>query len=216
MRITTSSILSAALAGTLALMAGCQSQPPMGDTGGVIDARERTRLDARSPEADVTTLLAFSDKVAQGLADRILTEPRIAEANASGKRVVLEFGGLNNRTTTPRSDFEAIQRRVFIGLVNNNQLRQRFLVVESGATMDAEADRLSGSRSPDLLDESRGTARTPTRRYDPEFVYVIRGNFDEIKRGGNIQSNYIFDMTVTHLASREIVFAEQFEFKQLR
>ncbi|MFN5661990.1 MAG: hypothetical protein ACK48N_07870, partial [Planctomyces sp.] len=120
MRITTSSILSAALAGTLGLMSGCQSQPPMGDTGGVIDARERTRLDARSPEADVTTLLAFSDKVAQGLADRILTEPRIAEANASGKRVVLEFGGLNNRTTTPRSDFEAIQRRVFIGLVNNN------------------------------------------------------------------------------------------------
>ncbi len=193
------------LMGVLAA-SGC-NQGPRGDTGGTIDPYNRTRVDANSPEADVVTLLEFSDQVGQELAVQL---GRIGEIRNAPSKALIELGSIQNKTRTPSGDFAAIQRRVFLTLVNSDFAQNVADVVEDVDRMDADAARVAPSAPVD----AQGKPTHQTARYPAEQTYFLQGTFSELSRGGGRNSTFVFDFTLTNAASRKIVFARQITPKQ--
>lgn len=184
--------------GVLGGLAGCQQQPKQGPTG-VTRSDERIYGETRDPAADTVTLTEFSNRVSQAIVSRISGIPEITQ---SPTKVVIMVGGIENRSNTPQSDFDQIRRRVFAGLVNSNIVRQHADIVEAPEIMDAQRARLGGAPG--------------MGRYDPNLTFILNGFFSEQSRLGGGVSNYYLDMTLTNLGSGQILFAEQYDFKQVR
>jgi len=203
-------LLLAATLGSVAFMglAACQ-QAPRGDSGGQMDPFERTRVDARSPQADTVNLYEFSDRVGEALASRIAD---IDELTTRSSKAVIELGSIKNDSpSTPSSDFSLIQRRVFTKLVNSNVVRKHADIVERRSRVDRDIQD-TRPNEPDLLDE-RLTNPDQSAVYDLDATYILTGTFGEISRGRD-QKNYYFEMALTHAKSRRIVFVETFDSKQ--
>lgn len=200
---------------TLALIAlsGCNTAPP-GDTGGMIDVRERTGADKFDEGADTVTLLEFADQVGQELAGNFLTLPEI---QGSQYRVIIELGSIQNNTRTPSSDFAAIQRRVFLTLAQSDFVRKGARVVESRARMARDAGTAGqGAVVQDPLGREPAVVAGGLATYPLQDTYFLQGTFSELSRGRGIQSTYQFDFTLTNAQSREIVYANQIAAKQFR
>lgn len=207
-RLTGALCLAAVVAGT----ASCAARGPSGDSGGVIDPYRRTQADVRAREADSVSLLEFSSQAGEALAARI---GQIGEIVNRDSKVAVYLGAIENHTATPTSDFQQIRRRMFIAMVNSDLVRYHADLHEAPELMDRQLARLTHQQQRDLLQEI-GNDRPGVERYNPEDVYVLQGNFSEIARGGGVQSTYNFDMTLTHLATGRILFAEQYDLKQVR
>ncbi|MBL0928370.1 MAG: hypothetical protein IBJ11_12095 [Phycisphaerales bacterium] len=191
-------------------LAGCEA--PRGDTGGRIDPSRTTAADERSPQANMPSLYEFGDRVAERLAADISSIPEIRDAPT---RVVIELGGLNNKTRTSTQDFEQIQVRLRNRFANSDYIRNKAMVVDSTARMDQELDRIQGDTGGrDLLQENidrRGAGRTD--RYDPRQIFVLLGDFYESARGGT--RRYYFEFRLTNLKTRSIVFSESYDLGQV-
>ncbi len=199
-----------AASAVIAALGACQTSAPVGNSGGRVDPYRQTTADRTSPEVSSVTLLEFADQVSQALSARLATVPDISNRPA---KVALEMGSIKNDTSTPSSDFHLIRRKIFLGMVNNQLITQHADIFEQPERMDAQAERFGGGSKTDLFDDGHPTAATA--RYALSDTYLLEGTFGEIKRGPS-QSTYLFDCTVTNLASRKIVFAEQFTSKELR
>lgn len=197
-------MVATALAG--GLLGGCNTAPP-GDTGGVIGARERTRVDAGSSEADTTTLLEFADRVGQELGAQLA---RIPEVKNSPTQVIIEMGGIQNMTRTPSSDFAAMQRRVFLTLQRSDLVRENAQVRERYDRVARDAVNL-GPESGATLPGSAGGVQSS----QVGSTFLLQGTFSELSRGG-YQGNFLLDFTLTKADTRAIVYSNQFDFKQLR
>lgn len=200
-----SRLLASLLVPIALIAAGCNNgqttaPPPRGDPGGRIDPYRSTDIDAGSARASTVDLLEFSDRVAESIAGRIASIPEIA---ASSERVVIEMGAIENHTQTPSSDFAIMRRRVFAGLVNSSVVRPFADILEAPEITDRQRDRFAASPG-------------DTDRYDTNATYLLQGYFGELSRGSGLQSNYYYEMTLTNLQSRRIVFVEQFDSKQIR
>lgn len=205
-RVIVGCVLSCAL-----VLPACQTKyPPKGDSGGRVDPYRQTNADRYSREVSSVTLLEFADLVSQALSARIA---KVDEITGSDTKVALEMGAITNDTSTPTSDFQIIRRKIFTGLVNDSIVSQHANVYESPELMDEQARRFQPNGDADLFDD--GPSGAPTDRYAPEDTYVLQGAFGEITRGTK-QSTYIFDVTLTNLASRRVIFVEQFNSKELR
>jgi hypothetical protein len=202
-----------ALAAAAAITSGCNNTGPAGDRGGTFDPNERTRIDRNAREADSVTLLEFVDQASQELSQRIATAPDIRN---SPVKVVIEVGGIQNRTATPSSDFQAIQRRMFTNLVNSDIARDKADFVENLDRMRSEAARVAAPGTVDPLGRGGGTPPQGPATYDLTNTYFLQGTFSEISRGGGRQSTYLFDVTLTNAATRRIVFSSQITSKQDR
>jgi len=189
-------VAAVAALGAATSIAGCQSGPPQGSSGGRIDPYRSTAADRASSSASGPALLEFSDQVAMALARDLTSIDRI---RSSPQRVALELGDLNNRTNTPTSDFEMIQHRIRGQLLKSKLIRDQFLILVDPQRMDREQQRLSGTEG-------------PTARYSPEQTYVLMGDFFESRRGRT--RRYYFEFKLTHLASREPVFNEFYDLAQ--
>lgn len=188
--------ISAILA--VAALGGCNTAPS-GHTGGVIDSRTRTGADRHDRAADSVSLVEFAGDVGQKLSADFLSIPNIQQ---SQYRVILEMGSIQNMTQTPSSDFAALQRKVFLTLQQSDFVRRGARIVERRERMDRDA-QLAG-------------ATGNVAQYTVGDTYFLQGTFSELSRGGGYQSTYLFDFTLTQAESREVVYAEQFEFKQVR
>jgi hypothetical protein len=191
----------AVLLTSLALLA-CVNR---GDPGGRTNPYKTTSSDERSSQANIPTLLEFSDQVSVRLAQDLVNIPQIQQAKT---QVVLELGDIDNQTRTPTNDFELIQHRIRSALLQSQLIRSQFMVVESRQRMDRELDRVVGP----------GTAATSagdqTARYSPEITYLLQGNFYEARRDERRQ--YFLEFTLTHLASRQIVFSHSYDLAQVK
>lgn len=175
--------------------------PPQGNTGGRVDPYRSTPIDSGSFRASTVDLLQFSDQVGQALAARI---GRVPEIYGAPDRVFIELGELQNLTNTPTSDFLIMRRRIFAALVNSDAVTRHAAILESPEVMDHQRGRLG----PD--------GRPEADRNDPRATYVLQGYFGELTRGDGLQSNYYYEITLTNLQTRQIVFTEQFDAKQIR
>lgn len=180
--------LVSAILVTLTACAG----PPRGDSGGRLDPGETTAADVFSDQANVPDLFAFGDQVGEALAYQISDIPEIRN---NPNRVILELGSLQNETRTPLSDFEMIQKRLHRAVQRSPHLRNKVMVVASRDRMDYEMSKLGAG----------GGAAT----YDPNQTYVLQGDFYEAIRGN--ARRYWFNLQLTNVASRAIVFTEDFE-----
>lgn len=205
-----STLTLAALAAAFAL-AGCTYSGPPGRSDGTFGSDTRIPGESRDPAANPVSLLNFADQVSQAISARV---SNINEITTRQTKPVIALGNIRNTTRTSSQDFEAIRRRVFVGLVNSNVSRYADMV-ERVEIIDEQTRRLAPQPSRDLLDERR-TEPPQGPRYSPADTYVLQGEFSELIRGGGATSTYIFDATLTHLGSGRIVFAEQYEFKQVR
>ena len=185
------------------VVAGCSV--PGGKTGGRMDIYESDRkLDDK---ASMPALYQFCDETAEKLA---LELSQIPEVKSATTRLVLELGGLNNKTRTSTTDFEMIEKRLRGQLTQSNIVTDNFVVVISRRRMDRELDRIQG-REEDLLQEGETTG---THKYDPKITYVLLGDFYEARRSGSLR--YFFQFTLTNLASRSIVFQKSYDHAQKR
>lgn len=175
-----------------AALAACGG-PPHGDSGGRLDPRETTAADVMSDQANVPDMLSFGDQVGESLAYQISDIPEI---RSSPTRVILELGTIENQTRTPLSDFEMIQKRLHRAIQRSPHLRSKVMVVESRDRMEYEMAKVTG--------QGGGVAQ-----YDPNQTYVLQGDFYEAVRGN--ARRYWFNFQLTNLASRAIVFTEDFE-----
>jgi hypothetical protein len=195
--------LAAVLAG--GRLTGCQQRvtqpPPRGDSGGRIDPYRSTSADRYDRSANTVDLLEFSDRVGDMLAQRI---SGVSEIRESGSRVVIEMGDIENRTSTPSNDFAIMRRRTFASLVNSDAVSRYADILEAPEVMDDQYQRF-------------GTpGGVGTDRYNTRATYLLQGYFGELVRGGGVQSSYYYEMTLTNLQTRRIVFVEQFDTKQFR
>lgn len=173
-----------------------------GSSGGRIDPYSSTKADEKSRQANIASLLEFSDQVAARLAQDLVNIPQIQEAKT---QVVLELGDIDNQTRTPTGDFELIQHRIRSALLQSQLVRSQFMVVESRQRMDRELNRVVGPGAP---------GGDQTARYSPELIYLLQGNFYEARRGDRRQ--YFLEFTLTHLASRQIAFSHSYDLGQVR
>lgn len=179
-------------------LGGCQPTPPgPGTTGGRIDPYRTTGADRGAPEAHMPALLEYSDQVAAALARDLCKIDEIADA---ANRPVLELGDLYNKTATPTQDFELIQHRIRGHLLGSTLMKNNFTVVESAARMDRELKRVD-AQPPDQ-----------TARYAAGDTYLLMGDFFETNRGPT--RRYYFEFKLVHLASRRIVFHDEFDLAQ--
>jgi hypothetical protein len=190
--------------GAAAVGLGCAKK---GDTGGRIDSYSTTRSDKGSTGANVGSMLEFCDTTAEEIAKQISEIPEFKEAPS---RLVIELGSLLNKTRTPTTDFELIQRRLRGRLMRSKHVTNNFMFVESRARSEAELERVQG-KDADLLQEGKNTGGTA--RYDPKLTYVMTGDFLEAVRGDRRQ--YYFEIKLTNLASRAIVFTNSFDLGQV-
>lgn len=195
----------ATAAATIAIGLGCT---PSGDDGGRIDSHTTTRSDKASTSANIASMLEFCDTTAQAIVKQIADIPEFSDAKY---RLVIEMGSLQNKTRTPTADFEMIQSRLRSRLINSKVAKANFRFVESRKRANAEIDRVEGGSTPDLLQD--GTGGGTSARYDPKLTYVMTGDFFEAIRGDRRQ--YSFEIKLTNLASRDIVFSEQFDLGQV-
>lgn len=193
-------------------LVGCNTAPP-GDTGGVIDARERTRVDMNSSEADSTSLLEFADRVGQELGSQIA---RIPEIRNSPTQVIIELGSIQNNTRTPSSDFAAMQRRVFLTLQRSDLVRENAQIRERYDRVVRDAAGMEAPVQVDPLGREAPTQGGPVvDRGNLAVTYFLQGTFSELVRG-NFQSTFQLDFTLTKGTTRQIVYSNLFDFKQLR
>lgn len=187
---------------------GCQNTPPPGNTGGRVDPYRSTRADVLSPEANTVTLLEFADQVSEAIVARIAQVPEIY---SSPNPVAIELGALVNNTQTPSSDFAIVRRRVFGNLINSSIASGYADFYEAPEIVDPQYERLAPR---DQIAYRRDLAGDLTNRYDPNSIFILNGDFGEMIRGR--QSTYLFEMSLTNLQSRRIVFNEQVVSKQTR
>lgn len=191
---------------------GCQNNPPRGDNANRLETTTSTSADQRSLKANSALLIEFANQISESLAARLPGIPAIAN---NPTRVLIELGDIQNATDTPSSDFSVLRRRMFLSMVNNPQITNTAQINESPGRADRQARGLGQDQAPDLMDEGTGGGTPRGARYNLEDTYVLNGTFGEIRRGSG-QSTYVFDITLTNVGSREIVFVDQFEFKQVR
>lgn len=197
---------------SLSLPLGCESTPARGNDAGRADPYATSAADVMSKSTSSVTLLEFADQVSEALAMRLPNVPDIAQKN---HRVLIELGDIENNTSTRTSDFNTIRRRIFINMVNNTQITNTAQINERPDRTRRMSEAYLQEDAPDLLDEgTSGSGNSGAVQYRLEDIYTLSGTFGEIRRGGN--SLYLFDVTLTNLRSREIVFAEQFEARQSR
>lgn len=172
-----------------------------GESGGRIDPYSSTSADEKSKQANIASLLEFSDQVSARLAQDLVNIPAIQEAKT---QVVLELGDIDNQTRTPTGDFELIQHRIRSALLQSQLIRSQFMVVEGRQRMDRELNRVVGPTT---------AANDQTARYSPEITYLLQGNFYEARRRERRQ--YFLEFTLTHLASRQITFSHSYDLGQV-
>lgn len=204
--IRASMLLAATCAG---LLVGCKNSGPSGDTGGRVDPYNTKGREESDPGMNMAAMLEASDRVAMAIADRI--GGTMAE---HANKVVIEIGVIDNRTRTPWNDFVLIRRRVVGKLVNSDIVGQVAKINEAPEVMDDQAKRFAPPKPVDRLDENLAPAAPATERFAAADTYLLNGNFSEATRGG--ASLYYLEMSLTNLQSRQIVFTEQFDFKQVR
>lgn len=195
-------LVAALLAGPVAL-SGCDT-PPRGDRGGRIGVTEAHPSETSRSQILPTSLIEFSDIVAERLArDIIDTTPRIRDAD---ERVTVILGDINNRTQIVSSnDFEMMLRRTRSNLNNAPVTRERLMFVEDRARMMDLAQREGVARDD-------GTSGPDV--YDPETTYVLNGDFFRISRGrANL---YYMELQLVHFASNEQIFSASYESPQAR
>jgi hypothetical protein len=210
-RRSASASLAVASLGALVALTGCANQGPLGETQNRVGVTSTSAADLRDPAANPANLFEFSDRVAEAVADRLLQEPRV---QALRERGVLVMGTMENRTSTPGNDFELIRRRVINSITNNRQLRTRLMVTRSLSEAQAIAAKEGIAPPVDRLDEGRGRAPAGPAQYAPDQLFNLTGEFFAMERSGS--STYYWRMVVTHVGSREEIFSQDFEYKQLR
>lgn len=179
---------------SLGALVGCS-----GSTGGRMDPYETRDGENAGRQVSMPSLLEFCDDTAQKLVYDISSIPEVRDAPT---QVVLELGDINNKTRSSTIDYEIIQRRLQSKIINSGLARQYFLVVENRQRMDREKNRITGEG--DLLqDGNKGTAR-----YSPDITYVLQGDFLQSERRG--VSRYYFQLQLTHLASRQVIFRNDY------
>lgn len=190
---------------TLAL-GGCTSSPDPGVTGGRMDSYRSTEADVYSNQASVPAMLEFSDQTAEALARDLTQLPEIQQRTT---RAILMLGDINNKSNTNTNDFEMITIRTRNKIVGLRHIVDNFKVVENLDRMrNAEAREVGVPQ--DLLQEGRAT--TYVANYNPADIYVLNGDFYESSRGST--RRYYFAFTLSNMASREIVFREQYDLAQ--
>ncbi len=196
------------LLATLVAGVGCTSAP-RGDTGGRFNPYESTSSDRTAKDqVSMQALLEFSDETAQKLVYELSAIPEIRDAPT---QVVLELGDIQNKTrNTSTIDFELVQRRLRSKIQNSSLARENFLIVESAHRMDREKNRVTGPGVEDLLQEGAGS--TATARYSPDITYVLQGDFLQSYRAG--ASRYYFELKLTNIGSRQIVFSNSYVLGQ--
>jgi hypothetical protein len=191
------------------VLAGCQNRQPVGSTGGRIDPYRTTASDQASGRANIPSLLEFSEQTARRLAEDICQLDGIANSGgggasggaSGGQRQVLELGTITNLTQTPSSDFELIQNRLRGQLLRSDLVKRNFVVVMDRQRMTSEYERL-------------GAVGADPARYDAANTYVLQGDFHEAIRGERRQ--YYFQFVLTNLATRQIVFQDDYDLAQVR
>ncbi len=188
---------------------GCANQGPSGQTNGRVDPYDTKGREQSDAGITMAALLEASDQATMAIAERIG-----ATFASHSTKVVIELGWIRNATNTPASDFEMLRRRVSGRLINSEAVRNVAKIMESPESMDQQAARFSQEAPPDRLDEATSSGGTATFRYAASDTYLLNGEFHEATRGG--ASTYYLEMTLTNLQTREIVFAQPFDFKQVR
>jgi len=163
---------------------------------------------ATGGQADPETLIEFAGQVSEALPAQVAD--RFSHLEQPG---VIEMGDIVNRTYTDTNDFRVVRQRIRNAMINSDILRQYFIVVEDIDRMQRELERLSPDEPEGLLDDDALAPEGTTRlAYDPEHVYVFNGEMGEITRSGG--SYYLFEFTLTHLATRQIMFSNTIESRQ--
>jgi len=201
----------------VALLSGCNSTPPapVGSHSGRVDPRDTGRYEASAPGGNLAALLELTDKTAESLARDIHDIP---EFNNPDHQVILAMGSIHNHTTsTPGQDFALMQARLRGQLFKSKLIRRnRILFVESVDRARAEFERNNPTPPPapqaprvDVGDGAGRVAPQPVAGpniYDPNFTYVLQGDFFESVRGG--KSLYFYSFKITNLQTRITVFEE--------
>lgn len=207
-RTITTTCTAAGLLLAVATLTGCTRNESVGQSGGRINPYASTRADEASTAASMPSMLEYSDQVAEALVRRLGNIPEISQAPT---RAVVELGAIENKTDTPRSDFELIQRRIRSKLINSDIASSNMKFVESVQAMDAEARRVRGGETDPLQRDYSGGE---TDRYDLRNTYVLRGGFFESQRGDT--RRYYFEFNLVNAQDRGIVFNEPFDLAQQR
>jgi len=208
------SVMSCFAAGVtgFVVLSGCTSYGPKGDTGGIVPTEERIAGTNRDPSASAEELLAFAEKVAKSASARIADTPEMMDAPT---RVVVVVGDITNRSNTSRSDLATVRRRMFTSLMRSEAVRENVMFVESKEKVNAAFNRERPPEADDRLDERR-TPKVLPPSYDPNIVYYLNVEFGELNRGQGRASTYVADATLMNVGTGQIIFAEEYDFKQVR
>lgn len=191
------------------MLAGCSSGDSgpryQGSQGRLDDPYQTTSADVSSDRASIPALLEFTDQTAQALAEQITSLPHVQQrfdaASKTQERMILELGSIDNKTRTPSTDFEMMQRRLRSALMRSNLIKSKFMFVEGISRTQQDLERVQGGQV------------EQTSRYAGKDTYILMGDFMEANR--NARRQYWFNFKLVHASTREIVFDEDFDLGQM-
>ena len=204
-------ILAAALfAFTLiALLAGCQTPPPRGDTGGRVPVGATTPGEASSGLVRSSDLISASDQVAQALA---MDVDRITRQDFGDVRMTVTFGDIVNKTSKmPTTDFEFLRDRIKSRLMDSTLVRDNVKFVENRARRESLRQRELGTTGDQKIGH---TSDLPQPQVNEEYFVFLNGNMYSIDRPGT--RLYYMKFELMRSTDGETVFSKDYEVKYVQ
>ncbi|NOS99915.1 MAG: hypothetical protein HOP29_04750, partial [Phycisphaerales bacterium] len=173
-----------------------------------VSVHEVTPGERESGQMHTGDLASASDAVAQQLAGDVA---RIVDQEAQGKRAVIKFGDIMNKSgTMPTTDFEAFIGRIRSKLMQSGHVYANVKFVDTRARIEGLNERESGGANDDPLQEGRGSSGAVSET-KPEFVFYLNVNVYGIHRGGT--HFYSVTIELTRASDGAIVFSKDYEVK---
>lgn len=183
-------------------LAGCQTIPPRGNSGGRISTDVTTPAERNDARPLLVAYMEFSDQVSRQLAQDLVALDLIGPG---GNRSTVILGDISNKTSglVATQEFEMVRSRIRNNLLQSKHARSQIKWVENRARMQQLAAR-----------EGVGSNVQPAGPplYDPNNTFALNGDMYRLNRGPVNQ--YYMEFMLVNFATNELVFTKRYEIKQ--
>lgn len=184
------------LSGVMVLGAGACG----GEQKGRVSLTRETEAERNSDQISTVALIEFSDYVPEVLKSDLRS--RVPIIRDAFEPVTVIVGDVDNETqgVVLTSDFVAMLKRIRANLIGSRAAEGKLKFVENRARLSRLAAR-----------EGLGPVDEPA--LDPETTFFLTMDVTKINRGNT--NLYYMASQLTHYATRQIVFEEKYEIKQV-
>lgn len=191
----------------VALLGGCQSQPPVGDRAGRVEVSDTTPPEAADSRPLVADYIEYSSQIADALMRDLMETSDLAPMYSD--RTTILYGDIKNETgIVSTNEFEVVRERTKNRLKQSRTFNDKFRFLTSRQRLEElQRTELGG----DLFNKD-ASGRVTNPRIDPADTLLLNGTMYRIARGPT--SYYLMTFELVRFSDGEIVWTNDYETKR--